>query len=131
MANPTPIVKLGAENRQLWNVLKLAATGSAQTDAAQVTTKSPGLVWVTGADGTKGVKLPKAVIGKSIKIVNDDAANAILKVYPYEATGVINALSAGAAISMAAKTRCEFACIEDSIRNGGTPTWATIPLVPS
>ena len=131
--NPSNPVKVqGPGNtKQLMNVQKLAAAGSSQSDAAAITTKSPAVVWATGADGSKGILLPKAVIGKSFTIVNDDAANGILKVYPNEAAGVINALSPGAAISMAAKTRATFVCIEDQVRNGGTPTWATVPLLPS
>ena len=133
MGNPVSSQKYGGKNglAQLQNVQKLAGAGSSQTDAAQITTKCPVTVWATGADGSVGIKLPAGVIGKRVTVVNDDAANAILKVYPFEATGVINALSAGAAISMAAKTRADFICIEDAVRNGGTVTWATLPLLPS
>lgn len=131
--NPSNTVKVqGPGNlKQLMNIQKLAAAGSSQTDATPITTKSGAVVWATAANGAKGILLPKAVVGKYYTIVNDDAANGILKVYPNEAAGVINALSPGAAISMAAKTRATFICIEDQIRNGGTPTWATVPLVPS
>lgn len=126
----TPTMKIGGVPggvRQLVNVQTLTPTGSAQTDAAQVTTKCPVVVYATGADGTKGIKLPAAVIGKVVTVVNRDSDNAILKVYPKETGGVINALSAGAAISMAAKTRAQFICVV----GGSSSIWATLPLLPS
>jgi hypothetical protein len=124
----TPNRKIGgAGQAQLKNLQTLAAAGSTVADAAQITTKCPLTVYATGADGTKGIKLPKAVIGKSITIVNRDSDNAILKVYPNEAAGIINALAAAAAISMAAKTRATFECVV----GGASPIWATVPLVPS
>lgn len=55
----------------------LAAAGSTQEDAAQVTGQ---LVFVTEADATKGVKLPAVTNGKNVIIVN--TANAVLKIYP-------------------------------------------------
>lgn len=73
----------------------LAAAGANQGNAAAIATD---LVAVTGADGTKGVKLPTAAVGKEVVVINTDAA-AVLKVYP--ATGAsINSLSANAAISI-------------------------------
>lgn len=98
----------------------VAAAGSSQTDAAQL---GLGGVLVTGANATVGVKLPVASAGTIIPLKNADAANAILKVYP-SGTGIINALSASAAISMAAKTAAVFYNVD------GT-NWVTIPLVPS
>ena len=104
------------------SVEDVAAAGSAQGDATAIGS-STGHAYCTGADGTKGVKLPTAVAGKMIFVKNDDAANAILKVYP--ATGDnINGLSANAAISMAAKTAAVFVC-----RNADK--WSTFSLLPS
>lgn len=99
----------------------LAATGSVLADAAQL---SAGFTVVTGADATKGVKLPAAPAAGTVVIVkNVDAANAVLNVWP-DAAATINAIAANAAIAMAAKKSCIF--IADS-----TTQWYTIPLLPS
>jgi len=113
--------------RQLLNVQTLTPLGSTVADAAQITTKGPAIVYATGADGTKGIKLPKAVPGKMYIVVNRDSDNAVLKVYPFEAAGIINGLSAAAAISMAAKTRAIFVCVV----GGASSIWSTLPLLPS
>ena len=74
----------------------LAAAGSAQGDAGTITGQ---LVFVTGADATKGVRLPKVTNGKFIIVVN--TANAVLKIYP--ASGEkIQGGTANANISLAA-----------------------------
>ena len=74
----------------------LAAAGSAQGDAGTITGQ---LVFVTGADTTKGVRLPKVTNGKFIIVVN--TANAVLKIYP--ASGEkIQGGTADANISLAA-----------------------------
>lgn len=102
----------------------VAAAGSAQGDAVGITVAAPvNVVHVTGADATKGAILPTAVAGMIVMVKNQDAANAILKVYP--ATGAaINALAANGAISMAAKTSAVFMAISAT-------QWFTIPLLPS
>lgn len=100
----------------------VAAAGSTQSDATAIGA-STGFAHCTGADATKGVKLPAATAGKVVIVKNSDAANAVLKVYP--ATGdAINALSANAALSMAAKTCAVFVALD-------TTTWYTAPLLPS
>ena len=105
------------------NVEAVAAAGTAQGDATAATETGPALIHGTGADGTKGIKLPAAAAGRILFVKNADAANAVLKVYP--ATGdAINALSADAAISMAAKTSAVFVALDAT-------TWYTIPLLPS
>ena len=74
----------------------LAAAGSAQGNAGTITGQ---LVFVTGADATKGVILPTVTNGKFIIVVN--TANAILKIYP--ASGEkIQGGTANANISLAA-----------------------------
>lgn len=99
-------------------VTTVAATGSAQGDAASL---SQGFNLVTGADDTKGVKLPTAVAGMSVKIKVGDGAD--LKVYP--ATGAaINALSANAAITVV-----DDVCFE--LIATSTTQWYTLPLLPS
>jgi len=98
----------------------VAAAGSSQSDAAAI---AEGFTLVTAADATKGVKLPAAAAGKVCVVKNSDAANAVLKVYP-DTSDAINALSANAALSMAAKTSALFVAYDAT-------TWYTVPLLPS
>jgi hypothetical protein len=85
---------------------------------------SEGFNLVTGADATKGALLPTPYDGMEVIVVNSDAANAILKVYP--TTGkAINAIAANGAISMAAKASAIFKYL------ASTGIWYTIPKVPS
>jgi len=108
---------------QTISVEAVAAAGSAQGDATAATAVAPALLHGTGADGTKGIKLPAAAAGKVYYVKNSDAANAVLKVYP--ASGdAINALSADTAISMAAKTAAVFVALDAT-------TWYTFSLLPS
>jgi Uncharacterized conserved protein (DUF2190) len=99
-------------------VTSVAATGSALADAAALV---DGNNLVTGADATKGVALPVPTAGRHIVVKN--TANAILKVWPNATGGVINNLSASAALSMAAYASAEF-------WSDGT-TWYSNPTVPS
>ena len=95
------------------------ATGSTIADAAPTTGD---FMFVTGADGTKGVLL-QAILPGEINVIKN-TANAILKVYPNSASIQINGLGAGNPISMAAYTCCDFI--------GATATQVyTNPLVPS
>lgn len=55
----------------------LTATGSDQTDAAQIASQ---VVFVTGAGDAKGVKLPAVAANKIVFLIN--TANAELKIYP-------------------------------------------------
>lgn len=102
--------------------MSLAAAGSTQADGVAI--PFTGLITVTGADATKGAVLP-APSGKGdwCVVKNDDAANAVLKVYPATG-GKINNGSANAALSMAAKTSAFF------FSPDGT-NWVTLPLLPS
>jgi predicted RecA/RadA family phage recombinase len=109
-------------SRPVFSPEAVGAAGSAQGDATAIGADT-GFVHGTGADGTKGIKLPAAAAGITIIVKNSDAANAVLKVYP--ATGdAINALSTNGAISMAAKTSAVFVALDAT-------TWYTIPLLPS
>lgn len=103
-------------------VESVAAAGSAQGDATAIGATT-GFAFCTGADATKGVKLPAAAANKCVIVKNDDAANAVLKVYP-ATSDAINALSANAALSMAAKTSAIFVAKDAT-------TWYTVPLLPS
>jgi predicted RecA/RadA family phage recombinase len=110
------VLLLPAVNRPA--VKPVAATGSAQGDA---TALIEGFNLVSAADGTKGVVLPAAAPGVQTLVKNN--ANAVLKVYP--ATGdAINALSANAAISLAAFTSALFTAYDET-------THYTLPLLPS
>lgn len=88
------------------NVGTLAAAGSNFATANTIATNYPGYVFVTGADGTKGIALPVAVAGMQYTIKNQDSDNAILKVYP-QVNSSING-TANSAISMAANTMATF-----------------------
>jgi predicted RecA/RadA family phage recombinase len=114
----------GVERQPFAPSASYAAAGSVQGDAVAITAAGPIVTaLVTGADATKGAKLPTAVAGMIVCLKNDDAANAILKVYP--ATGAaVNAIAANGAISMAAKTSAVFFATSAT-------QWFTIPLLPS
>lgn len=103
-------------------VAAVAAAGADNTDAAAIT--AYGVVHATGADGTKGVKLPAAAAGKVIIVKNSDAANAVLKVYPGASDKINSGTATTGALSMAAKTAAMFVAINDV-------DWFTVPLLPS
>lgn len=94
----------------------VAAAGSQQSNAAALL---DGFQTVTGADGTKGVILPASIIGRSVRIKNDETANAVLKIYP-PASSAINGLGANNAYSAAANSAGEFLCVSST-------AWVTIP----
>lgn len=99
-------------------VTAVAAAGSTAADAAAL---AEGFNLVSAADGTKGVILPTAVPGMRVEVKG--SANAVLKVWP--ASGAtINALSADAAISLAARAPAVFVATSSL-------QWHTIPLLPS
>ena len=80
----------------------LAAAGSVQGDAGVITGQ---LVFVTGADATKGVKLPAVGDGKFIILIN--TANAVLKIYPSSGEKIQGG-TGDANISLAAYCVCIF-----------------------
>ena len=96
----------------------VAAAGNVQGNAAPI---ALGITLVTGADGTKGVRLPPAVQG-GVAIVKNNVTNT-LPVFPASGAS-INALVANAKIDMANVTACMFCCYD------GTD-WFTLPLLPS
>jgi len=97
----------------------VAAAGSAQGDAAALI---EGFNIVTGANGTVGVILPTAVAG--MEVIIKGTTSGVLKVYP-AGSGIINALSASAAISLASGV------IPAIFVASSATQWYTIPLVPS
>ncbi len=98
----------------------VAATGNDQAGAAPITT---GFTLVSGADDTKGVKLPTAVAGL-VCIVKSSVADKILKVYPFSGDA-INAIAANSAISLASGPTIAAFIAYDAT------TWYTLPLLPS
>lgn len=103
-------------------VASVAAAGTDNTNAGVIA--GYGVVHATGADGTKGVKLPAAAAGKIVIVKNADAANAILKVYPGASDKINSGTATTGALSMAAKTAAMFVAIDDV-------DWFTVPLLPS
>ena len=102
------------------DVAKPAAAGSTRADATSMTAS---FNWVTAADATKGVIIPAPTAGRVIIVKNDDAANAILKVYA-PGSAKINGVAGSTAFSMAAKTACLFVAYD-------TTDWFSVPLVAS
>jgi hypothetical protein len=102
------------------DVAKPAAAGSTRADATALTAS---FSWVTGADATKGVVLPAPTAGRVIAVKNDDAANAVLKVYA-PGSAKINGVAGSTAFSMAAKTACFYVAYDAT-------DWFSIPLVAS
>ena len=80
----------------------VVAAGSSQSDAVALTKT---LNIVTGADGTKGAKLPSASGGLTLTVVN--SANSALKVYPQTAQ-YINDLAVNIAFVIAPKASIQF-----------------------
>lgn len=102
------------------DVAKPAAAGSTRADATALTAS---FSWVTGADATKGVVLPAPTAGRVVVVKNDDAANAVLKVYA-PGSAKINGVAGTTAFSMAAKTAGWFVAYD-------TTDWFSVPLVAS
>lgn len=116
------VLHLPNDSTQPQRSTTVAAAGNSQGTAAAL--PNEGFVWVTGANATKGVVLPVPQFnGQVIEIKNDDTANAVLKVYP-NTGAAINALSANAAISMAATASARFIAYSAT-------QWFTDPTVPS
>ena len=96
----------------------VAATGSTQSDAASV---SDGFTLVSAADGTKGIKLPAAVAGRTVILKNGAAA--ILKVWPASGDG-INAIAVDSNYVLAANTSSLLVAYDAT-------TWYSVPLLAS
>lgn len=103
-------------------VAAVAAAGNDATNAAAIS--NYGVVHATGADGTKGVKLPVAAAGKVVIIKNSDAANAVLKVYPATGDKINSGTATTGSLNMAAKTATMLVAIDAT-------DWFSVPLLPS
>lgn len=101
----------------------VAAAGTTVADAVAIAPGSGSLILVTGANATKGAHLPTGAAGDWFTVKNDDAANAVLKVYAASG-GKINNAAPDAALAMAAKTIATFYCI-------AADSWVSEPLLPS
>lgn len=105
-------------------VSTFAAAGSSQSDGVALAVNG-GVAYVTGANATKGAVLPVAAAGMRIQVVNDSAANAVLKIYGNATdSATINGTAGSTAYSMAAKTTVTFIAT-------ATAKWQTSPLVAS
>jgi len=80
----------------------LAAAGSGISDAAQITV---GVTKVSGADGTKGVKVSSAITRQTVINLNTSYA---LNVYPYDASHQINNLGSGTPYVLPASSAEQF-----------------------
>lgn len=98
----------------------LAAAGSVLADAAQLL---EGFQVVTGADGTKGVKLPATPTAGTIVIIKG-TTSAVLKVWP-DAAATINAIGSNGAMSLASGV------IPAIFLAKSATQWYTLPLLPS
>lgn len=107
-------------NLQMTRNAPVAAAGTTVTDATQL---SAGFTVVTGADGTKGVKLPATPVAGTIVIIKG-TTSAVLKVWP-DAAATINAIGSNGALSLASGV-IPAIFIADS-----TTQWYSIPLLPS
>jgi hypothetical protein len=99
----------------------LAATGSTVTDAAQIV--GGGLTIVTGADGTKGVKLPATPTPGTTVYIKGTTAG-VLKVWP-DPAATINAIGSNGAISLASGAIPAIFIAKTATQ------WYSFPLVPS
>lgn len=112
MAKPSDLAGVGLSpfvaNLVGVDITAVTPAGSSQTDATYLSNVSQ-LAVVTGADGTKGVKLPAGAstpLGTTIVVVNTDTTNALKA---YAAGSETIGLQAGAtAISIAAKVSVTF-----------------------
>jgi hypothetical protein len=98
----------------------VAAAGSAATTATPITVY--GIVTVSGADGTKGVKLPTAAAGRVVILKN--LAAAVLKVYPGTDDKINGGTATTGSLNMAASTSAVYAAYDGE-------NWFSVPLLPS
>lgn len=104
-------------------VATLAGLGSTIADAAPIVSSAPAVIFATGGNNSVGIQLPVAVKGSRYTVVNDTAANGILKIYP-QVNSVINGLSANSSFNIAANTVCDLIAMN-------TTGWRSLPLLPS
>lgn len=102
------------------NVETVAATGANQDSAAEL---DWGFTLVTGADNTKGVILPEAIVGGTVTVLNA-VTNKTVEVYP--ASGeTINAANADIPVTVGNAESSVFIAISDSAWRTITPATPT------
>lgn len=105
-----PAQSTGLQDYAAANIGTVAAAGNDQAGATAI---SKTLTYVTGADNTKGVKLPTAVAGLVFEVYNVEAATTV-KVYP--ATGdKLNTGTVNVHLTLAASGYARFTATDDEI----------------
>lgn len=98
----------------------VAAAGAGAVTATAATVY--GIIVATGADGTKGIKLPTAAAGKQVVVKNTVAQ--ILKVYPGTSDKINGGTATTGSLNMAASTSAIFFAYD-------AENWFSVPLLPS
>lgn len=109
--------------KALYALIQIGNVAAAGTTQATAGALSEGRTVVTAADGTKGVRLPVGEIDMVVTVLNT-VSNQDLVVYP-EVGGVINAIAANSAFTVAAGTEATFVCtaaLQWYVRASGTLT---------
>lgn len=98
----------------------VAATGTDDTNAAALL---EGRQVVTAADATKGVKLPSAVAGMEVWVINNEAAQA-LKVYPNTSDAIDGGTATTGSVTVAGGERAIFYALDAT-------NWRSMIAVPA
>lgn len=98
----------------------VAAAGTGASTATAITVY--GIITVSGADATAGVKLPTAAAGRVVILKNLDAA--VLKVYPGTDDKINGGTATTGSLDMAASTSAVYAAYDGE-------NWFSVPLLPS
>ena len=108
------------QNALIMGVQSVAAAGSDQAGAGAITQGSGAVVIATGADNTKGIRLPllsDCTVGEAYFVMNN-LSNKTLEVYPGSGDA-INVSSDNTAITVAADTINIFICMDSAEWFGG------------
>ena len=108
------------QNALIMGVQSVAAAGSDQAGAGAITQGSGAVVIATGADNTKGIRLPllsDCTVGEAYFVMNN-LSNKALEVYPGSGDA-INVSSDNTAITVAADTINIFICMDSAEWFGG------------
>ena len=108
------------QNALIMGVQTVAAAGSDQAGAGAITQGSGAVVIATGADNTKGIRLPllsDCTVGEVYFVMNN-LSNKTLEVYPGSGDA-INVSSDNTAITVAADTINIFICMDSAEWFGG------------
>ena len=103
------------QNALIMGVQSVAAAGSDQAGAGAITQGSGAVVIATGADNTKGIRLPllsDCTVGEAYFVMNN-LSNKTLEIYPGSGDA-INVSSDNTAITVAADTINIFICMDSA-----------------